>query len=294
MTIAIDICVCTFRRDSLAETLASIARQAKLRDADLRVIVADNDDRPERRAAIEAMGEQLALSLTYIHAPARNISVARNACLRAATGAWVAFIDDDEVAEPDWCAALLAARHECDVVFGVSQATYAGAPPWLAKGDFHSNRIGRSDAAWNGYTANVLIRHAFVERHRLRFLPALGETGGEDTLFFLEAHLFGARFGYAPQAIVTEATSPARATLTWLLRRRFRAGQIHYLVLRRTRRRRTGVPLALVKAVILGTATAGLCWNRVRATRSLLRAVLQIGVVASALGVRPYREYRVR
>jgi hypothetical protein len=40
----------------------------------------------------------LSLDCLYVHAPARNISIARNACLDAADAPLIAFIDDDETA----------------------------------------------------------------------------------------------------------------------------------------------------------------------------------------------------
>jgi succinoglycan biosynthesis protein ExoM len=57
---------------------------------------------------------------------ARNISVARNACLDAATAPLVAFIDDDEVASPEWLVALVGTweSSNADVVLGPVQALY--------------------------------------------------------------------------------------------------------------------------------------------------------------------------
>ena len=56
---------------------------------------------------VEASAERNSLQITYVHAPARNISRARNACLALATAPLIAFIDDDEVASPQWLAALM-------------------------------------------------------------------------------------------------------------------------------------------------------------------------------------------
>lgn len=276
----IDVGICTFRRDSLTDTLASLAAQT----VKLRVIVADNDETDARRDAIVEAGKTLGLDLTYVHAPARNISIARNACLAAATAKWFAFIDDDEVAEPDWLERLVAASADKDIVFGVSRAIYADdAPEWIVRGDFHSNRLAGNDAAWNGYTCNVLMRRAVIGDRR--FDLALGQTGGEDTMFFFDAMRAGARFGYAPDAIVTEPTPPARATLRWLALRRYRAGQIHHLVLQRQGKVAPGAAAAVAKAAwCLATAPFT---SRERA----LRGVLHLGVVAATLGLRPYREY---
>lgn len=292
MTPTLDVCICTYRRASVEAAIESVARQ-RLADVELHLIVADNDDADTRRSEIEAMGRRLGLALTYVHAPVRNISVARNACLDAATADWIAFIDDDEEAADDWAAQLLAARDLGDIVFGVSQATYPdpAIPRWIVEGDFHSNRIAGNDAAWNGYTANVLIDRRFVEAHNLRFSPRFGQTGGEDTMFFLAANRAGARFAYAPHAIVREATPRARATLRWLALRRYRSGQIHYAVLQTTGGRFRGTALAVVKSAASFAIAATRLRSPAQAARHGLRAMLHLGVLASALGFGLYREY---
>ena len=287
----IDVCICTFRRASLEHTLASIAAQVLPTQVRLRVVVVDNDETDTRRIEIAAAARALQLELQYVHAPKFNISIARNACLDAASSDWMAFIDDDEVAAPNWIAALLACRAGADIVFGPSQALYSDPriAPWVAAADLHSSRIAAS-APWNGYTGNVLIDRRLILRHRLRFEIELGQIGGEDTAFFLAAHRAGARFAYAPAAVVLEEVPIARANLTWLARRRFRSGQIHYM-LHGQGRRAIGIVAAAKAALCWGHAlTAGASSGRAR--QSALRGMLHAGVVASALGFAPYREYR--
>lgn len=292
MTETISICICTFRRPSLARTLESVALQDLPGGIGLRVIVADNDTTDSRRAEIQALAGTLALDLHYVHAPAANISIARNACLAAAASDWIAFIDDDEDAAEDWINTLLSQRGDADIVFGVSQALYSdpGIADWVAAADLHSNRIAGNDAPWNGYTANVLIDRRFVARHDLRFAEELGQTGGEDTAFFLTAHEAGARFGYAPDAIVYEETPVARANFVWLARRRFRSGQIHFLL--QGRGRRATAFAAAGKAALLGVRALAQVATPDRGRQSVLRGMLHAGVVASALGFAPYREYQ--
>lgn len=289
--IDVDICICTYRRASLNETLSSLARQEGdgLR---VRVIVADNDEHPGRRREIEALARKLKLELRYLHAPAHNISVARNACLDAAEGDWVAFIDDDEVATPSWLATLLEARTGRDVVFGTSRAIYGpDASEWMRRGEFHSNRLIGRDREWNGYTANVLINRRFRDCRGLRFDPQLGRTGGEDSLFFYEAMRAGARFGYAPDAVVTEAVEASKASLKWLLLRRFRSGQTHHLILRREGRALGGTLSAAAKFGWSTGAAALSARSPTDSARHLLRSALHAGVVASALGLSTYREF---
>ena len=289
----IDICICTYRRPSLTETLASIAAQNLPAGLSLQIIVADNDDNDIRRASIDADAAALGLDLTYLHAPARNISIARNACLKSARNDWIVFIDDDEVATPDWIAKLVSARQGAEVVFGKSQATYPdpATPRWIVAGDFHSNRMAGNDAAWNGYTANALIDRRFVATHNLKFAELLGQIGGEDTIFFFEAFQLGARFRYAPAAVVTELTPLARASFRWLALRRFRSGQVHYMILRRTGGAGSGAFAAVVKALVCASRALLTIARPTSVAVHALRAALHVGVIASALGFATYREY---
>lgn len=275
-------------------TLESIALQELPAAISIRVVIADNDTTDIARTAIREYAETLGLLIRYVHAPARNISIARNACLDAAKSDWIAFIDDDEVALPDWIASLLAHRGSNHIVFGVSQALYPdrSTPKWMVNGDFHSNRIAGNDKPWNGYTANVLIDRNFVMLKQLRFALELGQIGGEDTVFFFDAHRAGARFGYVPTAVVQESTSRARASFRWLALRRYRAGQIHYIIASRAGQGRRVAILAVVKIVISALwAIVTIPWPT-RAFGNALRAMLHLGVVASSIGFAPYKEYR--
>ncbi|HZV11427.1 MAG TPA: glycosyltransferase family A protein, partial [Novosphingobium sp.] len=267
----VDLAVCTYRRWSLMECLESIAAQDMRRLVDLRVIVADNNESPMMAEAVAHAARDLALPITYVHAPAKNISVARNACLDAAEGDWLLFIDDDEAARPNWLARLLARREEADVIFGVSEALMgAGAPGWMRSGAFHSNRFNGNDKPHNGYTCNVAMRRAAIAG--LRFAPELGTVGGEDTLFFHEAMRRGLRFAYAPDAVVTEHIPDHRATLGWLLRRRFRSGQTHQMLLAREGRRAiTVVPVAVFKVACCLLAALANGFSRERAAAFLAR-----------------------
>ena len=76
--------------------------------------------RRPRATRVEAAFAAHNLDGVYLHAPARNISIARNACLEAASAPLVAFIDDDEIARPGWLAGLVADMDapNADVVFG--------------------------------------------------------------------------------------------------------------------------------------------------------------------------------
>ena len=290
----IDVCMCTFQRPSVEVAIESIARQILPSDVSIKLIIADNDETTESEASIRAACAKFGVDLQYIHAPARNISVARNACLDAATAEWLAIMDDDEVAEPTWLANLLAARCDSDIVFGVVRALYnATTPRWMVEGDFHSSDLGRERNITSGHAGNVLLRRSFVAAHNLRFDPAVGRSGGEDTLFFYEARLKGARMALAPDAVVHEPVPASRENLRWLLRRRFRSGQTHALCIARfhPEKKLSAALLAVPKTAYFFAAALLAFANRKIAMRNLWRGALHAGVVAYSFKPRLLLEY---
>ena len=297
-TSSIDICVCTFRRAELADTLRSIAAMDMPGGFDVRVIVADNDETPTAEPLVMTLAKDLKLPVVYRHAPARNISIARNACLDASTSDFVAFIDDDETASSQWLVQLVAVA-EADgatVVLGPVRALYRpDAPRWMRKGDFHSTLpVWVGGEIRTGYTCNVLLRMGDESLRGRRFSLARGQTGGEDTEFFDQMVKAGGWIAFAPEAWVDEVVPRSRAAFDWLGRRRFRVGQTHGHLLGRNAR-----GLALVKEVGLASAKAAYCFasaipvviSPVRRNRSVLRGIMHVGVVSGLVGVRELRLY---
>lgn len=294
----VDVGVCTFRRPAVAETLASLARLELPAGCALRVIVADNDETPSAETAVGETAGRLGLSAVYVHAPARNISRARNACLDAARGDFLAFLDDDETAAPGWLAALLAEaeRGGWDAVLGPVKAVYAeDAPAWIAAGDFHSTRpVVDGGRILKGYAGNVLIRRSAVAARRLRFDESLGRLGGEDDDFFYRLTDTGGTIGFAAEALAFEPVPPGRASLKWLMTRSFRTGQTHGARLsQRARgpRRVAQIGLAAAKGGVCLAGAAATAWSPTARSRWLVRGSLHAGAVARLAGLRELQLY---
>lgn len=299
MTTAVDVCVCTYRRPAVAETLVSLARQALPPGVKMRIVVADNDEQPEARERVLGAAAAHGLDVAYVHAPARNISLARNACLDAAGAPFLAFIDDDETATEGWLAALLAEMQAggWDAVLGPVKAVYPPeAPDWLAAGDFHSTGPAPvGGRILKGYAGNVMIRRETVQRLGLRFDLALGRQGGEDDDFFYRMTDAGGRIGFAPDALAYEPVPTQRASLKWLLKRSFRTGQTHGSRLRSRAGRgaarlvQTGVAAAKGGVCLAGAAASA--FSPARRSRWLVRGALHAGVVARLAGWRELELY---
>src|ERR1700674_3021838 len=94
--IELTVCICTFRRPSLSSTIDSIAKQSALTDANVRILIIDNDSEPKARDIATNFRNRTNIHVDYQHVPGQNISTARNAGFDAATTPWLAFVDDDE------------------------------------------------------------------------------------------------------------------------------------------------------------------------------------------------------
>lgn len=93
----------TVGRDMLADTVAAALAQTH---PDIEVIVADN--RPSSGRAREVLAGIDDPRLRIVDAPIPGISAARNAGVAAATGAVLAFTDDDASPHPDWASGVMA------------------------------------------------------------------------------------------------------------------------------------------------------------------------------------------
>ncbi|HVV66181.1 MAG TPA: glycosyltransferase family 2 protein [Rhizomicrobium sp.] len=287
----VDLCICSYRRPEIVVTLAAISRLARNEPRRLRVVVADNTACAEARSLVRYAAEEFGLDALYLHAPAANISIARNACLDAARAEWIAFLDDDETPARDWLDALLARARAggWDAVVGPVIASYPDdAPAWMQAGGFHSTAPAQPNGELaTAYTGNVLFRRAAARG--LRFRLDLGASGGEDEDFFDRFRRAGGRIGFAPNAVCYERVPSKRAGFGWLIRRNFRAGQSYGARLRSNAA--ISIALAAAKALFCVTAAILRAPDNIERRRYLTRAALHCGVVARKAGFREIRMY---
>lgn len=296
--VRVDICICTYRRPELEDTLLSVAAMRIPEGVRTRVVVADNDDVPSARDRVYRLASRLPFEISYVHCPASNISIARNTCLDLAAGDFLAFVDDDETVSPDWLAELLrcAADTGAEAVLGPVYAVYAeDAPGWMKRGDFHSTLpVWVDGEIRTGYTCNLLLSRSSPRLARRRFNLALGRTGGEDTEYLTHLHQAGGTIAFAPRALVFEKVPADRARFSWLARRRFRMGQTHGRILSEKAEGvalawRTG--LAGAKSVYCFAVAAPFFFNAEKRNRSILRGIMHAGVVSGLAGMREIVQY---
>ncbi|KEO59876.1 hypothetical protein DT23_15545 [Thioclava indica] len=287
--------LCTFRRAAVSEALASLGALMPPEGITITIAVADNDTMPTARERVEAAARDMPFALQYLHAPARNISRARNAILEAAQEAradYLAFIDDDETVDKAWLDVLLRAhlKSGAGAIVGPVRAAYRlDAPEWMVQGAVHDTEpdITAKGFAHTGYTCNVLLDLRDPDLTGLRFDLHRGRSGGEDTAYFSQYQARGGKIVYTPDAIVRELVPPERAKLSWLLQRRIRMGQTHGNLIcagRGLGGRIQHASLATAKAAFCLLAAVIHSFTPLSRNRALMRGALHLGTLSGCLG----------
>ena len=193
-------------------------------------MVVDNDPDASARGVCDEFGTLLPFSVSYLVEKRRGIPRARNTALGAAMGTadFVAFLDDDEIPEPDWLAELLRVQrlYDADAVTGPCLSRFETPPPrWIEEGGFFERpRWPTGRPLHFAFTGNVLVRaHALAAMEAL-FDERLALTGSEDSEFFQRFTRAGHRIVWCDTAVVHDSVPESCANLRWILARAYRAG----------------------------------------------------------------------
>lgn len=232
-TIAVSICVCTFRRPELLENcLVSLVGQNATTPYE--VVVVDNDARRSASTVCESLQARFAargIPLRYLSESVQNIALARNRAVAAAVFDLIAFIDDDEAAGPEWLSSLISGitSLSADGVFGPVQPIFPESyPKWLQTSILFyvpSFKDGKRLKGDRCATGNALIKKSMLLNRSGPFNPEIGKVGGSDVeLFTWLVNECDANWRWWAKAKVEERQEEHRRHLHWHQIRAFRRG----------------------------------------------------------------------
>jgi glycosyltransferase involved in cell wall biosynthesis len=197
----------------LGIVLDAVAALRRPTGVEIEVIVIDGGSRDQTVALARSRGARVEIL------PGANIPVCRNAGLRAARGAWIAFLDADCEPASDWLEkALLYLRQPEPLVMG-----WPVSPPlpgtwlqrawhthWLNKnpqmGEWNGHRVARHEAFRLITTRNMILHREVAER--LEGFDEMLPTG-EDTDFVFRADRRGLTVLGVPELRVVHHGEPA-------------------------------------------------------------------------------------
>lgn len=226
--INISVCVCTYRRPELLRALLNSLVAQTVSDFSVEIVVVDNDlNRTAEQTVAVFSHSSPDTNISYIVEAKQGISFARNAAVHAASGSYIAFIDDDELASPIWLQSLLevALTTNCDAVLGPVLPIYpTESEAWVCKTGFFDrprHPTGAPVPVEEGRTGNVLIKSNWLSAAE-PFDSKFAFTGGEDYDFFKRMVAAGGTLRWANDAIVSEMVPLERQRLAWMLERSLR------------------------------------------------------------------------
>ncbi|WP_029076861.1 glycosyltransferase family 2 protein [Kaistia adipata] len=225
------------RPKALARALTSARAQTGVDDLDIEILVVDNSADGNARAGVAAIAAAPGHAIHYVSAPVPGVANARNAGVAAATGDWIAFLDDDEEAAPDWLASHVATarRTGAAAVFGPVGAEAEDDRPIGPLAPYFSRSLDLPDgadvtgrAAYLG-TNNSMFERATCLAGDRPFDTSMNEIGGEDTLLLKRLVEEGKRFAWSARGGVTEWVPERRLNWAYVRKRKFLSGQIRVL-----------------------------------------------------------------
>lgn len=294
----------------LSECLRSVVDQSLPSDDRVELIVIDNNPTPEAGDIVDEIGAGASFPVIFVHEPEPGIPHARNRGVdeALARGAdWIVCIDDDEIADPDWLANLMAAadRFDADVIQGKLVKIYPEKLPLFVLPTNYPTRSEGQELEV-AYTHNVAFAAWLVapDKGALRFDEGLRFTGGSDSHFFRRARKKGARIVATDKSVVRETQVPERLNLKWQLRREYRVGagmarsEVTLKVPARKRRRRPDQLvfriLRMGVTIILSPITLIFGFERFEKTvaAALRKLAASLGALSAHLGrlPTPYRK----
>jgi succinoglycan biosynthesis protein ExoM len=222
----------------LGELLDSFATLRPLKEGSVTFLIVDNAPDAPVREVVEEFRQRTGVDVRYVLENEPGIPFARNRALDEAAAVdadFVAFLDDDEFADPDWLVRLVAHQRR-------ERSHLVGAPvrlaPQPAAGVFDRmvekgvrKRYERKEAKnakrrREGRDGNVTIITnnwlgdlAWMRSVGLRFDIALRYSGGSDTALYHKAKSLGANTSWCADAIIYETIPPERMSLGYQYRR---------------------------------------------------------------------------
>ncbi len=225
----VTVVVPTFDRpQALARALDSLVAQQTDQFV-YEIVVVDNAPRLDTREVVEAIAQVASVQVRYVPEERAGVSHARNKGVMEATGRWIAFCDDDQVADASWLRQLVSVArvHEAACVGGSIRLTLPQGTP--AIGGVCRRLLG--EQPFNGTpftctgrhlpsTGNLMVSRSVFEQ--LGPFDTAMTAGGEDYEFVRRIRAAGGRVLVAPAAVMHHVIPPYRTRpeyLNWVSRR---------------------------------------------------------------------------
>ena len=223
----ISVVVCTHNRAaSLKQALASLYALETQGGFTYEILVIDNASHDETPQVIAAAAQESAAPLRGVHEPQKGIVPARNRGVAEARGKWIAFFDDDQLADPRWLYELFCAA-QAHSARSVGGAVHLKLPDGCRRKLAGLVRTLLGESRWSESTVpytrstspgagNWLIARSLFDG--VGVFEVANQGRNEDSDLYRRFRLAGEVSWFVPAAIVHHIITPDRLEEAYLLR----------------------------------------------------------------------------
>jgi glycosyltransferase involved in cell wall biosynthesis len=240
----ISVVVCTYNRGGLLiQTLTSLVNQS-LQKSSYEVIVINNNSSDDTQAVAEQFSKNHH-NVKVVIEKQQGLSHARNRGLKEARGTYVAYIDDDAKASPDWCERIVHAFQNVSpapaAVGGEIHPFYESERPKWFSDELEIRTWGdhpqflKPPEAKNGFSGSNMAFPKSILIEFYGFSTHFGMVGrmvrlSEDTELFNRIYPQKPWFWYDPAIRVYHLVPKRNMRISYRMKRSFKAGSARYQI----------------------------------------------------------------
>lgn len=228
------VIIATYNRGFILNECISSLWLQSVPSSEFNVLVVDNNSADNTRKLVqtETAGHP---TMRYVFESEQGLAHARNRGMAEAQTKWIAFLDDDAKAHPNWVETILdtIATDDFDVFGGPYYAWhhFGPPPPWLP--DNFGTYLGPDEYGPLGEFhipgGNCALKKNVAEAAG-GFPTELGMAGnksayGEETLLFNRMRAQGCQLGFVPAMAIDHCVLPHKYMLRWQLVSAFASGR---------------------------------------------------------------------
>lgn len=239
--IKLSIIIISRNRDHLVEkAITSVADRINILQ-EYEVVVVDNNSIDDTRKVVLNF-RNTSPKIKYVFESIPGVSTAKNSGIKHTKGEYIAFLDDDSIAEKFWVDQIIkhAKKYPDHMIFGGPYNRYSTIkiPNWIPSkfGILDNGEEARQlsmGREWLSATNLVIKKEVFTQigefDQRLN-MTSSNRIYGEETEFQLRAIKNGINIFYDPSMKVTHLLNPRKLNLFWLLKDSFIRGKNTYLL----------------------------------------------------------------